>query len=121
LRRPYRYGHHPKRAKYEERLSRHQRSILLRLLRLDPDVIGATLLYSDDPGRDRQRRQCAEGWRWMSRGGVPASARASWSRSLKRLETRGLIERISQSDGAHRTRYIRLTARGKKTAKRLTI
>jgi hypothetical protein len=117
----YRYDHHPHRARYEERLSGRQRDILLALLFREPGVTGSIILYDDDPHGARQQQQCAEGWTWSGAPGNTASDRASWSRSLKRLETRGLVERISRGDGSHRTRKIRLTARGKKTAKRLTI
>jgi hypothetical protein len=45
--------------------------------------------------------------------------RTDASRSLRRLEQRGLVERIP-FDGSQRTRLVRFTPRGRKVGRRLT-
>lgn len=82
----------------------------------------------DDGDARRPVEQVAVAWRAGS--GATAAQRASWSRTLRRLEQRGLLERIPHRDEeapvptdsrGHgiRTAHVRLTAAGKELAKRL--
>jgi DNA-binding MarR family transcriptional regulator len=98
------------------KLSRLQREILKWLLNETE--------YTEANGNDYARNElCHWGVKWNPgrwHYDWTRSDSASWSRTLQRLEIRGLILRTNQCSRGKRATHIKLTEVGREVAKRLT-
>ncbi len=101
-----------------KRLSVHQRAILIHLWEETQRCEGHS---------DRARRIARQGWgvRWKpsqvwTKTELTPSHRAAMSRSLRRMEERGLLHRLNDWTGRRRTTCVRLTPEGRRVARQLS-
>lgn len=115
-------------ARYVAKLSGWQKYILKKLWHWEADLDAWLETHPGDTACQTVKQVREEGMDWAprylrnqfdaERPWTP-SDRARMSRSLRRLEARGLVVRILFAH-TQRTRLIRFTPRGRKVARRLT-
>jgi hypothetical protein len=118
-----------KQARYVAKLSRWQKRILKELWWWEDGLDRWLWEHPGDSLWTDQKASREEGMDWCPRRiiGVDRWEIIPWgprertdaSRALRRLEQRGLVERIP-FNGSQRTRVVRFTPRGRKVGRRLT-